>query len=96
MARRSKSAQIDGTCLIGTKRVTFTAVRAVLNSLPEEMRCKLRPGQFRYAMQSAQDSNVLFVIVDNVGFNPKSMKLDYTRDCHYRDKEICESQSASG
>ena len=96
MTRRSKSARIDGTCLIGTKRVTFTAVRAVLNSLPENMRCKLRPGQFRYAMQSAQDSGVLFVVIANVGSNPKSMKLDYSRDCHYRDKEICESPSASG
>ena len=58
MARPSKAAKIDGTCLIGTKRLTFATARAVLDSLPEDMRARLRPGQFRYAMESAKDSQI--------------------------------------
>ena len=55
MARPSKSARIDGTCLLGTKRLTLTTVRGVLDSLPAGMRAGLRPGMFRYAMEKAQD-----------------------------------------
>ena len=55
MARPSKSSRIDGVCLIGTKRLTLATVRAVLDSLPADMRAELSPGQFRYAIEHAQD-----------------------------------------
>ena len=56
MSRPAKRAKIDAACLVGTKRLTLSTVRAVLDSLPDDPRGAMPTlGQFRYAMGKAKD-----------------------------------------
>ena len=68
MARPAKTAKIDGTLLIGTRHLTITSVRAVLASLPAELRNGLRAEQFRYAMRKAQESKLLDPTLNVLGW----------------------------
>ena len=62
-----KRSRIDGTKLLGSKRLTLRNIELVMNSLPEDMRMCISIDEFRYALRAAKDVHVcLCVIADGI------------------------------